>query len=361
MLNLLVVKGNGPSLIGRDWLHGIKLDWSHLFHLQHTKQCYRQMVDHHPNVFKGMHPRHLSKVSCTIQCHTQIYRARPVPYALRSKVEDELDRLEKDGIITHVEFSDWAAPIVPVVKRDGSISTCGDYKLTINQVAETDTYPLPRIEDLFASLSGGKTFSKLDLAHAYQQVPLDDDSRKYTTMNTHKGLYCYNRLPFGVSSAPSIFQCTIENVLQGLPHVCVYLDDILVTGSTEEDHLRNLDNVLTRLDNANIRLKCNKCQFLLPSVEYLGHRIKAIKNAPPPRNVSQLNSFLGLLNYYCKFLPDLSSKLAPLYKLLHKNTAWCRSTQQEEAFQRAKESFTSDCFLVQQKNWCSLVMPHLMV
>ena len=162
-----------------------------------------------------------------------------------------------------------------MVKRDGSIRICGDYKLTINKVAETDTYPLPRIEDLFASLSGGRSFSKLDLAHAYQQVPLDEDSKKYTTVNTHKGLYRYNRLPLGVSSAPSIFQRTIETLLQGLPHVCVYLDDILVTGTTEEEHLRNLDQVLTRLDKANVRLKQGKCQFLLPSVEYLGHRISA--------------------------------------------------------------------------------------
>ena len=319
------------------------------------------MVDRHPNMFKdemGCIQDTSAKFHVQLNVTPKFYRAQPVLYTLHSKVEDELDWLEKDGIITPVEFSDWAAPIVPVVKHDGSVRICGDCKLTINQVAETDVYPLPRIEDLFVSLSGGKTFSKLDLAHAYQQVPIDDNSRKYTTINTQKGLYCYNHLPFGVSSAPSIFQRIIENVLQGLPHVCVYLDDILVTESTEEEHLCNLDNVFTCLDNANIRLKRNKCQFLLPSVEYLGHRIsaqglqptaekvKAMKNAPHPRNVSQLKSFLGLLNYYCKFLPDLSSKLAPLYKLLNKNTAWCWDTQQQEAFQRAEESLTSDCLLV---------------
>ena len=137
-----------------------------------------------------------------------------------------------------------------------------------------------------------------------------------------------HRLPFGVSSAPSIFQRTKENILQGIPHVCVYIDDILVTGITDDDHLHNLEEVLTRLEKANLRLKRNKCAFLLPSVEYLGHRItaqglqptqekiQAIQNAPPPQNVSQLKSFLGLLNYYCKFLPNLSSTLAPLYMLL---------------------------------------------
>ena len=107
-----------------------------------------------------------------------------MPYALKTKVEQELDRLEQQDVLEPVEFSNWAAPIVPVVKQDGSVRICGDYKLTVNQVAETDTYTLYQglIEDMFASLSGGKTFTKLDLLHTYQQVPLDDDSKEYTTM-----------------------------------------------------------------------------------------------------------------------------------------------------------------------------------
>ena len=96
-----------------------------------------------------------------------------MPNALKSKIEDELTMLEKEGVIRPVEFSQWAAPIIPIVKGDGTIRVCGDYKLTVNRAAKTDTYPLPRIEDLFASLTGGQLFTKLDLAHAYQQVPLD--------------------------------------------------------------------------------------------------------------------------------------------------------------------------------------------
>ena len=102
-------------------------------------------------------------------------KPRTVPYALRGRVEQELDCLERDGIIQPVEFSEWAAPIVPVVKTDGSIRICGDYKVTVNQAAKLDTYPLPRSDDLFASLAGGKTFTTLDLAHAYQQIPLDEE------------------------------------------------------------------------------------------------------------------------------------------------------------------------------------------
>ena len=205
----------------------------------------------------------------------KFYKARPVPYALRGKVEAELDRLQRQGVIEPVQFADWAAPIVPVVKLDGTIRICGDYKVTVNRVAKTDAYPLPRIEVIFASLSKGKLFTKLDLAHAYQQVPMATESKKYTTVNTTKGLFQYNRLPFGVASAPAIFQRTMETVLQVIPNVCVYLDDILVTGATDEEHLQTLDHVLSRLEDVGARLKKGKCEFMLESVEYLGHHISA--------------------------------------------------------------------------------------
>ena len=116
-------------------------------------------------------------------------RARTVPHALKTKAEQELQRLTYQKSIEPVSMSEWAAPIVPVLKPDGSIWICGDYKLTINQAAKPDVYPLPRVEDLFATLAGGKSFTKLDLAEAYQQIPLDETSKQYVTINTHKGLY----------------------------------------------------------------------------------------------------------------------------------------------------------------------------
>ena len=181
---------------------------------------------------------------------------------------------------------------------------------------------LPRVEDLFTMLAGGKTFTKLDMSHAYQQLLLDEESKQYVTVNTHKGLFKYNRLVFGVASSPAIFQRTMDNLLQNIPYVAVYLDDILVTGGTEEEHLKNLDQVLK--PDAGLRLKRSKCVFQAPSVTYLGHRIsaqglspleekvRAIKEAPYPKNVAKLRSFLGLVNYYRMFLPDLSMVLAPL-------------------------------------------------
>ena len=122
-----------------------------------------------------------------------------------------------------METSEWAAPVVPVLKPDGTVRLCGDYRLTINRAAKPDTYPLPRVEDLFATLAGGKSFSKLDLAHAYLQIPLAEASKQYVTINRHKGLYRYNRLPFGVTAAPSNFQKLMETVLQGIPQVSIIL------------------------------------------------------------------------------------------------------------------------------------------
>ena len=158
-----------------------------------------------------------------------------MPFGLRGRVEQELDRLERMGVIEAVTFSEWAAPIVPIVKQDGSIRICGDYKLTVNRVADLESYPLPRIDDLLASLGKGQLFSKLDLANAYLQLALDEDSKKFVSISTQKGLYRYNRLPFGVASAPAIFQRTMEGLLGDIPNVHVYLDDILVSGSARRE------------------------------------------------------------------------------------------------------------------------------
>lgn len=363
LLKLLVVAGSGPSLLGRDWMSHIILDWKSfgLFQVRSTDTRLHDVLARHTNVFKdelGLVKGTTAKIHVDPGSKPRFCNPRPVPYALRSKVEQELERLEKDGIIEPIHFSEWAAPIVPVVKRNGSIRVCGDYKVTVNQAAKLDTYPLPRIEDIFAKLARGKAFSKLDLAHAYQQLALDEDSKEYTTINTHKGLYRYNRLPFGIHSAPAIFQRTMEGILRGISHVTVYIDDILITGENEEEHLKNLDAVLTRLENEGLRLKMEKCAFMLPKIEYLGHtisanglhpsqdKVRAIVDAPVPHNVSQLRSFLGMVNYYGKFLNQLSSLLAPLYKLLQQKTRWHWGQQQQDAFKRVKHLLTSSQLLV---------------
>ena len=144
-----------------------------------------------------------AKLHINPEAQPYFYKPQLVPYALRQKVEEELDRLEEAGVIVPTQHSDWAAPIVPVVKTNGSVRICGDYKLTANTATKTESYSLPRIEDLFASR--GKAFSKLDLSHSYLQLPLAEESQPLLTINTHNRLYHYLRLPFGVSFAPAIF------------------------------------------------------------------------------------------------------------------------------------------------------------
>ena len=360
-IRLLVIKGDGPSLLGRNWLSMFRLNWKQLCLVKSITPNLDSILEAHAGMFRDeLGKLNNQEVDIVVQPDsTPIFcRSRPVPHSLRAKVEEELLRLENEGVIQRVERADWAAPIVPVVKPDKSVRICGDYRMTVNKVAKLDSYPLPRIEDIFTSLAGGKHFSKLDVAHAYLQLPLKDSCKQYTTINTHKGLFQYLRLPFGVSAAPLIFQRTMETLLAGIPHVSVYIDDILVTGTSDEEHIQTLEQVLTRLESCGMRLKKSKCVFFAPSVKYLGHsitveglaptdeKVQAVKEAPAPQNVGQLRSFLGMISYYNKFLPNLASQLAPLHKLLEKNRKWEWTTAQEEAFQTAKSNLTSECLLV---------------
>ena len=155
----------------------------------------------------------------------------------------QFNRLQQSGVVESVKYSDWATPIVPVPKPDGSVRICGDFKVTINPVLQIDKHPIPKPEDLLTVLAGGQKFSKLDLSQAYQQMLLDPEDRKYTTINTHLGLFKYKRLPFGIASAPAIFQSQMEKILQGIPKAVCYLDDVLITGKDDSDHLATLEKV----------------------------------------------------------------------------------------------------------------------
>ena len=354
-LPLIVVKGKGPFLLGRNWLLHLRLDW-HSICLVNQAQRDNGVLTEFPEVFSdglGCYQGATVSISVDQDVKPRFYKARNVPLAYRDQVEAELDKQIQQGLWEPVKHSKWAAPLVVVPKPGGKIRLCGDYRLTINKAAKVEQYPLPRVEELLSKLAGCTLFSKIDLKSAYNQMVLDENSREFLTVNTSKGLLKPTRLSFGYASAPSLFQRTMDTLLAGIPGVCVFLDDVVVAGQTAESHGDALRQVLHRLREAGLKANREKCCFGLESVTYLGHKVSgkgvettddkvtAITSAPEPRDVVSLRSWLGIVNYYGKFLQGLASKLAPLYTLLKAHQPWRWTEIEQRAFEEAKRLLKS--------------------
>ena len=190
-LSIVVVKGNGPSLLGRNWLEDIRLDWQHIASVVAAQKPFAKLdtlLEKYTEVFSealGTIKPFQAKLFLKEGAKPKFCRSRPVPYAMKVAVEQELDRLENVGVLEKVDFSDWATPVVVVPKKDGRVRLCWDYKVIVNTAIDIDQHPLPPSEELFATLDGGKTFIVLDLSNAYQQLPLEEKSHKLVTINTH--------------------------------------------------------------------------------------------------------------------------------------------------------------------------------
>ncbi|XP_035915857.1 uncharacterized protein K02A2.6-like [Anopheles stephensi] len=225
---------------------------------------------------------------------------RPVSYAMLPAVDEELNRLEKEGIISRVNYSAWAAPIVVVRKANGSLRICGDYSTGLNNALRPYEYPLPLPQDIFANLANSTIFSQIDLTDAFLQIEVDEECRELLTVNTHRGLYSYNRLPPGVKVAPGAFQQVMETMLVGLKDVAVYLDDIVIGGADTVAHNKNIRAVLDKLKEYGFRIRPEKCNFMQQQIRYLGHildrngfrpdlaKIEAITKMPSPKQPSEL-------------------------------------------------------------------------
>ena len=325
----------GPSLLGRDMMSKFIIPWQNIFSTVSTTA--EDIVDQYPDLFDTSSVGKLKGIQVSLRVRNEnpvFTKPRVVRFAIQSKYEDALEKLVAEDIMEKVEYSEWASPTVPIVKGNGDLTICGDYSITINYFSFLEKYPVPTLKELLSKLSGWKKFTKIHLCQAYHQLEVTPESRKYTTINTHLGLYQYKRLTFGFISVVSIFQRTIENVLKDFPGCCVRIGDILISGETNDIHLENLHRVLQRLQECGLKLNPDKFTFMLDDVEYLGTtisaagisptagKVQAIKDAAPPTSVSELQSFLGSANFFPKFVPDFAMIASPLYSLLRKETSW---------------------------------------
>ncbi|XP_050524610.1 uncharacterized protein K02A2.6-like [Daktulosphaira vitifoliae] len=263
-----------------------------------------------------------------------------VPLALKNKIELELDRLEKEGIINKVKYSDWGTPIVPIVKPSGDIRICGDYKVTVNPYIKVERAPVPIIEELMVGIKTGGKFSIIDLSQAYLQFSLEEKSKELTAISTHKGVYVYNRVPFGINASVGIFLNRFSEKLKHINNIKIYFDEILIFGDNEQEHLKALEEVLTLLKKMNLTVRKEKCYK--DGCKQDPAKIKAITQIPNPKNKKHLQAFFGLINYYRKFIPNLATIQAPLTNLLRKNTKFNFNNNCVKAFNQIKEEITSD-------------------
>ena len=275
----------------------------------------------------------------------QPYRA---PYAHRGQISNLIDDMLAQDVV-QPSNSPWASPVVLVPKKDGTSRFCVDYR-KLNSVTKKDVYPLPRIDDILDTLGQAHYFTTLDLASGYWQIELDPATREKSAFTTHRGLFEFQRMPFGLCNAPSTFQRLMQVVLAGLEWQCcfVYIDDILVCSRTFEEHLANLREVFSRLRMASLKLKPKKCSFLQAFVTYLGFviskygispddtKVDKVKNYPVPKDVTQVRQFLGLASYYRRFISNFARVASPLYALTKKGQEFLWTPRCQESFAHLK-------------------------
>ena len=262
-------------------------------------------------------------------------RVRPTPRGFEDEERKCLEEQLEAGVI-RPSSSPWAAPTVLVRKSDGSVRWCIDYR-KLNDRSVKDAYPLPKINMCLDSLGGARFFTTLDLQSGYWQIAMAESDIPKTAFITKYGLYEYTKMPFGLCSAPSTFQRCMELVFWGLQWqtILIYLDDLIIFGKTMQENLEHLDVALERLESAGLKLKPSKCHILQPEVVFLGHvvtergiqpnprLIDCVRNWRPPKNRREVQQFLGLANYYRRFVPQFSDLAVPLTELTKKDVDFC--------------------------------------
>ena len=285
--------------------------------------------------------------------HTPVvHPPRRVPAAMRQKVKDELERMERLEVIERVhEPTDWVNSMVTATKSNGKLRICIDPR-DLNKAIKREHYPMPTIEDVLTRIPKAKVFSVLDATSGYWQIQLDESSAKLCTFNTPFGRYMFKRLPFGVSSAQDVFQAIMTDIFGDIEGVEVVVDDLLIWAENDEQHDTILRKTLDRARQRNLKLNRDKSQIKQDKISYIGHvlseeglapdpsKVEAIATMQTPGNKDDLQRFLSMATYLGKFIPNLSQIAAPLRALLSDNTDWNWGTEQEKSFATLKKIVT---------------------
>lgn len=268
---------------------------------------------------------------------------RNVPPSIQEEIDKEVERWLTEGIC-RPSLSSVASPVVAARKPDGSLRLCIDYQ-RLNKWTVAMSHPLPRVADRLKALQGKKYFAKMDLRWGFHQLAVREDCKHLTAFCTKKGLYEFNRLPFGLKNASGFFQAKVEEVLIGIAGtVLVFIDDLVIAADTEEEFLRILEEVLQRLTDAGVVLKASKCTFGAEAVEYLGYvvdafgirltdkRVQAVREYPVPKNSQAVRRFLGVTNAFRDSIRDYAKLVAPLQRLTKKGITFEWGDDHEQAF-----------------------------
>jgi cleavage and polyadenylation specificity factor subunit 1 len=314
----------------------------------------QELLNAFPNITaaaddSGAWPKPLHGVEHYIETSGRPVTAKPRrldPEKLRI-AEEEFKKLEAAGIVRRSK-SPWASPLHMVPKADGSWRPCGDYR-RLNNLTVPDQYPLPNLQDMSSRMDGCTVFSKIDLVKGYHQVPVAESDIPKTAIITPFGLFEYVYMPFGLRNAAQTFQRLMDHIFRDLPSAFTYLDDNIVFSKSRDTHLCDLNNLFEVLSENGLRINPDKCEFMKSELDFLGHHItadgvapmpshvEAIEQFPPPSEVKQLQRFLGMVNFYRRFIPGVARILKPLTDALAggaKSLDW--SATHQAAFEAAK-------------------------
>ncbi|GFS77486.1 retrovirus-related Pol polyprotein from transposon 17.6 [Trichonephila clavipes] len=275
---------------------------------------------------------------------------RRLAFTERQEVNKQIEEWLNEGII-RPSSAEYASPIVMVKKKDGSSRMCIDYR-KLNQKLVKDKFPLPIIEDVLDTLQEAKVYSTLDLRNGFFHVDVDEDCRKYTSFVVPDGQFEFNKVPFGLSTSPGVFQRYVSSIFRDLTRkgiVISYLDDLVIPAKNEQEGLEKLTIIFEVAKKYGLEIKFKKCQFLKKKIEFLGHIVEsgtikpsptktlAVRKFPEPTTIKQVQSFLGLTGYFRKYIKDYSKIAKPLSDLTRKENLFVFGIQQKEAFEKLKK------------------------